>query len=503
MVATQAASAMQKIFRLGQAAGLDNEQVHGAIVRISKAVSCYATSAGGGGPLPLRLAEGLEKNLTDNPMLVAWGLKVASQASDRVWERFTGSFLQGLVLDRKSTVEAGRAQLGRVPPVTLVLNPTMRCNLRCTGCYSYTFDRTADMDRALFERVLTEAREMGIRLIVITGGEPYLYPELEDVFARFPDLIFMTYTNGQHLDAARVARLAELGNVWPAVSVEGFEQETDERRGKGVYAELIAAMARMREQGVMFGISATPTRHNTEVLADDRFLDHYIDQGALFGWMFSYMPVGRQPDPGLMPLPEQRDRLRRKSLEWHRSRAFFLGDFWNDGAMCGGCLSASRYAYVTPDGWVQPCTFVHFATHNLNQHSLRAIFESQFFRSIRDRQPYSQNLLRPCKIIDHPEVLREVVAECGARATCPGAEAIVSDPMLREFLDGYSRKYGALADQAWAGPDYDSGHDVCVPFFGREDLFRIFPDRLIAAEAQPDSEPVDAAPDQAAAVDQR
>jgi len=485
MTRTEIPGAMQKVFRLGRLAGLEQEQVHRAIYRASKELSCYA-GCGDSNPVPARLAAGLEKNLLDNPMLVAWGLKVAASVSDRVWQRFAGSFLRGLVLGRKPTLAAGQQQLGHPPPITLVLNPTMRCSLRCTGCYAYSFDRKADMDRALLERVLGEARELGIRFIVVTGGEPYLYPDLEDVFAAFPDLIFMTYTNGQHLDAARVARLAELGNVWPAVSVEGYEEETDARRGRGVYAKLIAAMARMREQGLMFGISATPTRHNAEVLADDRFLDHYIERGALFGWMFSYMPVGRRPDPGLMPLPEQRDRLRRKSLEWRRSKAFFLADFWNDGPLCGGCLSASRYAYVTPDGWVQPCTFVHFSTHNLKQHSLREIFETQFFRSIRSRQPYSRNLLRPCKIIDHPEVLREVVAECGARPTCPGAEAIVNDPGLRAFLDRYSREYGALADRAWAGPDYDSGRDVCVPFFGREDLYRIFPDRMSAAGAQPD-----------------
>jgi len=45
-----------------------------------------------------------------------------------------------------------------------------------------------------------------------------------------------------------------------------------------------------------------------------------------------------------------------------------MADFWNDGPLCGGCMSASRFAFITSDGWAQPCTFVHFATHNVREH---------------------------------------------------------------------------------------------------------------------------------------
>lgn len=58
------------------------------------------------------------------------------------------------------------------------------------------------------------------------------------------------------------ARLAEAGNITPAISVEGFETETDTRRGEGVHGRIMKAFDALRRHGVPFGVSATATRHN-------------------------------------------------------------------------------------------------------------------------------------------------------------------------------------------------------------------------------------------------
>lgn len=473
---------MTKILSLGMDAGLSQKDLERATKRIMQALPAALSEDS---ESSTRLLSGLTKNLSDNPMLVAWGLKVAAHASDSVWQKFVDNFVIGVVTERKTAVSSTKEDLGYHPPVTLVLNPTMRCSLRCKGCYAYSFNKNSDMDRPLLEKVLTEARELGIQFITITGGEPFLYPDIEGVFEKFSDMIFMVYTNAQHIDADRARRLSELGNVWPAVSVEGYQAETDARRGPGVYAKLTATMEHLSENGVLFGISAVPTRHNTEMLASDAFIDHYIEKGSLFGWMFTYMPVGKDPDPDLMATPAQREHLRRQSLHWRKTKPIFMADFWNDGPLCGGCMSASRFAFITNDGWAQPCTFVHFATHNVREHSLREIFDSEFFHTIRGRQPYCSNLLRPCKIIDHPHILREVIEECGARPVYPGAERIIEDPAVRNHLDGYSLEYKEIADRAWASSDYSSGYGVQVPFYGRVNLYEIYNWRLKAETPPP------------------
>jgi MoaA/NifB/PqqE/SkfB family radical SAM enzyme len=387
-----------------------------------------------------------------------------------------------LVVERTTVLKNLTQELGHAPPLTLVVSPTMACNLRCRGCYAYEFSRDQAMSPELFRKVLRDARDMGIRFITISGGEPFIYKPLLDTVEEFSDLTFMSYTNGTLIDDATADRLASLGNLFPAFSVEGYEQETTDRRGQGVYSDVLAAMQRLRERGVLFGISATPTRINNDVLCSDEFLDFYIERGANFIWLFTYIPVGLKPEVNMMATPKQRDQLRAATVHWRKTRPIFLGDFWNDGATCGGCLSASRYAFVAPDGNVQPCTFVHFYTHNIKDHSLREIFQTPFFKGIRDCQPYDRNLLRPCKIIDHPHVLRKLVQQYGAKPAYPGAESIIADPAFRRHLDQYSREYAAIDKETWKGPDYGDGHRALVPFSGLVDLYARFPDRMAQAE---------------------
>jgi len=423
------------------------------------------------------LGRGAVKNLNDNPMFLSWLARVLATLSERPLEKLVENLIMGTAVGRKAASDRFFRRYGHAGPVTLVINPTMRCNIRCTGCYSFHY-RKNDMPYETLAKVLREAREIGVRFITVSGGEPYLYPDLFRMAEEFSDLLFMTYTNSTLLDDARIGRIAQAGNLMPAISAEGFEAETDGRRGEGVHRSVLGAMERLRKAGVFFGFSATPTSQNADLMATDAFVDYYIDRGALFAWYFNYLPLGRNPDVSLMPSPEQRDRIRQATYRWQMTKPLFLGDFWNHGASVGGCLSASRYCYITVEGYVQPCTFVPFYTHRVQEHTLEEIFESPFFRTIRDRQPYDSNLLRPCKVIDHPEELRQAVHACGARPSYDGAEQIVTCGEVMDFLDRYSEAYGEMADRAWKGPDYQEGRSCVAQFLGRINVEKFFADRM-------------------------
>ncbi len=427
------------------------------------------------------LGRGTVKNLNDNAMFLTWIARSLAALSPRPLEKLVTNLIMGSAVGRKASSRRFEDRYGYAGPVTIVINPTMRCNIRCTGCYAFHYERHRDMEYDTLAKVLREARDMGVRFITVTGGEPYLYPHLFRMAEEFSDLMFMTYTNGTLLDDGTVRRIVEAGNLMPAISVEGFEKETDERRGKGIHRALLEAMERLERAGAFFGFSATPTSRNADLLATDEFVDHYIRRGALFAWYFNYLPLGRNPDVSLMPSPEQRDRVREATCRWQKTKPIFIGDFWNHGACVGGCLSASRYCYITVEGRVQPCTFVPFYTHRVQEHTLEEIFESPFFRSIRESQPYHSNLLRPCKIIDHPEDLRELVHACGAKPSYEGAEQIVTCDAVKEFLDRYSREYAAMADRAWNGPDYQGGRSCLSPFLGRINVETFFGDRMKTA----------------------
>ena len=162
----------------------------------------------------------------------------------------------------------------------------------------------------------------------MSGGEPYL---MKDTWMRLwkkhPDMYFMTYTNGTLLDQRTVDELARLGNVAPAISVEGYQEETDRRRGAGVFERLSQSMDRLRKAGVIFGISVTYTRENAELVSSEEFLRYYIDAGALFGWYFMFMPVGRDPILYLVPTPEQRLAFGRKDRGGAQAPADLSGGF--------------------------------------------------------------------------------------------------------------------------------------------------------------------------------
>jgi MoaA/NifB/PqqE/SkfB family radical SAM enzyme len=425
---------------------------------------------------------GFLKNVSDNPEFFEWLRRIATHLSEKPLEKFFQNFIVNSVIEGTRRRFEVKREHGFLGPYTIVINPTMKCNLKCTGCYAYNFDKGAHMDYDLLRKVLSEARDLGTRFITVSGGEPLAYPHFERMAEEFNDLIFMNYTNGTLIDEKKARRLAELGNVWPAISVEGYEAETELRRGAGVWSKVQRAMRNLRDAGVMFGFSATPTRLNSDLLAEDRFVDYYLEQGALFGWMFQYVPVGLDPDVNLMATPQQRDRVRQATKRWQVTKPIFVGDFWNDGACVGGCMSASKYCYVTPEGKVQPCTFVHFHTHNVRDNTLTEIFQSPFFSAIRGMQPYSRNLLRPCKIIDNPQDLRDVVERCHAQPTYEGADNIVRSPEVKAHLDQYAAEWRKVADAAWASDVYNEGRSVLVPFLGRINVYDIWPDRMQNAE---------------------
>lgn len=381
--------------------------------------------------------------------LLIFGKRALSEASDECRRKAAMNFFYNYLVVGYFLRREFAKQYGFRPPYLIVISPTMRCNLDCYGCYAGAYSRT-DLDFESVVRVIEEGKRYGIYFIVISGGEPFVWDRLHDLFETESDVFFQIYTNGSLIDDGVAERLSELGNVVPCISVEGLEEETDKRRGKGHFAKTVRAMDALREHGVIFGFSATASRENNDLIVSDEFVDFYEGKGCFLGWYFNYVPIGRHPDMDLMPTPAQRIWRRRRLLELRGERKMLLADFWNDGALTGGCIAGGRsYIHINSNGDVEPCVFAHFAVDNIADKSLRDVLAGDFFRAIRSRIPYSDNYLRPCMIIDHPAVLREIVGRFGARPTHPGAEALLGD--LRAELDRYAAEYAEMADAEWYG----------------------------------------------------
>jgi len=395
--------------------------------------------------------------------LIIFGRRAVTRCSPRCREKWINNFLGNAIVLSYPMRQRAAKRLGYFPPLLMVISPTMRCNLKCVGCYSAEYKKDDDMSFETLMRVIDEGKEMGMHFVVISGGEPYVRKDLLDVFEAQDDVYFLTFTNGTLFDDKLADRLAELGNVLPCISVEGYGEETDNRRGSGVYKKVLAAMDRLRERGVLFGYSATATRLNNELIVSDEFVDFYASKGCFIGWYFQYMPIGRSPDFNLVPTPEQRNYRRKKLNELRERKEILLADFWNDGPLVGGCIAGGReYFHINSRGDVEPCVFTHFARDNINKVSLAEALGSPLFQAIRKRQPYHHNYLRPCMIIDHPEILREIVAEGGARPTHPGAEDILQGPMA-EKIDANAAAYAEIADAEWEAMRAAYARRPCAP----------------------------------------
>jgi MoaA/NifB/PqqE/SkfB family radical SAM enzyme len=337
---------------------------------------------------------------------------------------------------------------GFYPPDAMLMSPTMRCNLHCKGCYSASYSTEGELGFEVMDRLVGECKEMGIHLVIMTGGEPFLREDLFDLFEKHEDTIFQVYTNGTLIDEKMVGRFVGLGNVVPAISLEGFREETDRRRGRGQFDRITRVMDWLREAGIFFAVSTTQTSENTDVLVGDAFVDFLVEKGCILLWNFHYVPIGREPDLSLMATPEQRNRMRERLSYFRATKALLFVDFWNDGCLTQGCIAAGKkYFHVNARGDVEPCVFCHFASDNIKEKSLVEALNSPLFREIRSQQPYSENLLLPCLLMDHPERGREFALRHAKYFTHEGAECLFTD--FAQAIDAYAKAYREIAEAAW------------------------------------------------------
>lgn len=388
-----------------------------------------------------------EKVEDDHPALLL-ARHIATGLSPGCRDRFIECVIVNTLLRGSAKRRDLEERTGMKAPTTILVSPTTRCNLTCRGCYAGEYSSGQDLSRETLQRIVDEGNDMGVYLFTILGGEPFIYADLIDFALANPDSYFQVFTNGTLLHETNIGEMARVGNIAPMLSVEGTPEMTDSRRGHGVYEQVMGAMDRLGEAGVPFGYSVTVTRENWRTLISDEFVDPFIAKGAVIGWHFLYMPIGRDPNIAMMPTPQEREEFRKGILRLRNSRPFFPVDFWGDAPYVGGCIAGKHYMHITSEGWVEPCIFTHFATDNIREKSLAEAFNSPFFREIRYRQPFNDNLLMPCMWLDNPRCSREIMTVTGARPTHEGADVMLTG--LQEEMEAYSAEAGRVLGPVWS-----------------------------------------------------
>jgi len=207
----------------------------------------------------------------------------------------------------------------------------------------------------------------------------------------------------------------------------------------------------LKKAGIFFGASITATSQNCDEVTSDEFMQMLSDKGCLWSWFFHYVPVGDSPDISLTPNAEQRRQILKAVYNARNTLPMMTVDFWGDGPEMMGCIAGGRqYVHVNPRGDVEPCTFVHLATHNIKNCTLTEALAAPFMKAIRDGIPYEDgNMLRPCMIVDRPDVLRKYYEEFKPYETHKNAAAYLTDPKITSEIDKYSSEVKEILDKDW------------------------------------------------------
>ncbi|MGE5423647.1 MAG: radical SAM protein [Ignavibacteriales bacterium] len=339
-------------------------------------------------------------------------------------------------------------KMGHDIPWAILFDPTDRCNLKCTGCWAGEYARSNDLEYDLLERIVSEGEKLHIHFYVVSGGEPLLRrDDLLTLAKNHRNSIFHVFTNSTLITEKFAAECVEAGNIVFAISVDGFETATDARRGKGVFRRIMAASTILRDHGIPFGFSTTYDRNNVDEVFSDAFVDMLIARGFLYGWYFTYMPVGIDPNVELMATPEQRAFAYDRVQTFRKTKAAFIADFWNDGEATDGCIAGGRkYFHINAAGDIEPCAFIHYASGNIRDMSVKEALSSPLFMAYQKRQPFNENMLRPCPLIDNPVSLVECLEESAAYCT----QCNKVDPaQLADRLKVYEARWGKIAESIW------------------------------------------------------
>jgi MoaA/NifB/PqqE/SkfB family radical SAM enzyme len=301
-------------------------------------------------------------------------------------------------------------RIGAPIPWVVAVSPTMDCNYDCRGCYSRGRPTEDELSVRELDDLFTEAENLGVLAIVVTGGEPLLRDDLLEAFRRHQRLLFVLITNGS-LVTDKVARaIAESGNVIALVSIEGFPSDTDERRRAGAHGVALRAFERFCDADTCFGFAAMNTAVSTDHLAADAFLDQMEKLGCALGFLTEYVPTGAALELEWRVANGERAAFRRRVLELRKRSRIVLVQFPHDEyGEDNRCTAAGRASlHIGSRGEVEPCPFVPISCDNIRRGGLTAACRSPFMRAIRERPDLLRRERLACALFEHQAELEEI-----------------------------------------------------------------------------------------------
>ncbi len=350
------------------------------------------------------------------------------------------------------TVRANREKYKCNIPWIILFDPTSACNLNCKGCWSAEYGHSFQLSLDEMRSIVSQGKAMGTHFYMLTGGEPLIRKnDIITLASENKECTFLIYTNATLIDRKFCDDVKECGNITLALSIEGSKESNDFRRGEGAYETTVSAMELLKKNKILFGISVCYTSKNVESVTSDEFLNDMIEKGVKYALYFNYMPVGHDGCKELIPTPSQRKYLYywlKKMRNGKTGKPIFVMDFQDDGEYVGGCIAGGRnYFHINSKGDIEPCVFVHYSDSNIREVTLLESLNRPLFKAYRQGQPFNDNHLMPCPMLENPEKLRRIIKETGAKST---------DHLINEDVDAlcdkcvdFSKAWKSVAEEIW------------------------------------------------------
>jgi MoaA/NifB/PqqE/SkfB family radical SAM enzyme len=345
-------------------------------------------------------------------MLLALTRRVLTETKPKVVAKFVYNF--GLKGVRSVELHKRRRKRGVNFPPFLFISVISSCQLRCQGCWVDVAAPSQKLSLDDLNRLVGDAKAHGNAYFGILGGEPFLHPQLLDLFAAHPDCYFQVFTNGQLITDEIAGALARLGNVTPLISIEGSELVSDRRRGRlQVLNKTLNGLEACRRAGLLIGVATSVCQTNIE-LVSEAWVRRLIAMGVHYVWFHTYRVVGPNPNPELALRPDQVLAVRRFIVEMRSRLPIAIVDaYWDDRgeALCPMATGISHH--IGPGGHIEPCPVIQFATGNVRDTAsiYEAMTRSAFLADFRDA---AASATRGCIVLERPDIVRDLVVKHGA-----------------------------------------------------------------------------------------
>ncbi len=372
-----------------------------------------------------------------------------SDIDDGVRKTLFENFIINATIIGGKRQKKAREENGCNIPWAILMDPTSSCNLHCTGCWAAEYGNKMNMDYETLDDIILQGKKLGTYMYIYSGGEPLVRKDdIIRLCKKHNDCAFLAFTNATLIDEKFTDEMLKVKNFIPAISIEGFEEETDFRRGEGTYLAVTKAMKLLKDKKLPFGASCCYTSKNTDIIGSEEYIDDLVEKGAKFAWFFTYMPVGKDAVPELMATAEQRKYMYDQIREFRGTKPIFTMDFWNDGEYVEGCIAGGRcYLHINANGDIEPCAFIHYSDSNIHKNTLLEAYKNPLFMQYHDNQPFNCNHLRPCPLLDNPGRLTDMVVKSDAKSTDLKDPEEVEN-LSKKCVDA-AAKWAPVADELW------------------------------------------------------